>query len=125
VYDSLDETSLVVRLRWREATFLFSGDLEAEGLLCLKNSGWPLDCTVLKVPHHGSEESVTEELLAATAPQLAVISVGAENRFGHPAEETLACLEQAGARTLRTDVQGTVKIRTDGKRYWVRTGRGP
>jgi competence protein ComEC len=124
VYDSLDETSLVVRLRWREATFLFSGDLEAEGLLRLQRGGWPLDCTVLKVPHHGSEEAVTERLLAVTTPQMAVISVGADNRFGHPTEEALACLEQAGVRTLRTDVQGTIKITTDGDRYWVRTSKG-
>ena len=125
VYESLDETSLVVRLRWQEATFLFSGDLEADGVLRFHHAGWPLDCTVLKVPHHGSEGSVTEELLAVTAPQLAVISVGTENRFGHPAEGTLSCLERAGVRTLRTDVHGTVKITTDGERYWVRTSGGP
>jgi len=125
VYESLDETSLVVRLRWREATFLFSGDLEAEELLQFNHAGWPLDCTVLKVPHHGSEGSVTPELLAVTAPQLAVISVGAENRFGHPAEGTLTCLERAGVRTLRTDVQGTLQITSDGEHYWVRTSKGP
>jgi len=124
VYDSLDDTSLVVRLRWREATFLFSGDLEAEGVLRLHRDGCPLDCTVLKVPHHGSEGAVTQELLAATNAQLAVISVGAENRFGHPAEETLACLGQAGVRTLRTDVHGTVEITTDGQRLWVRNSKG-
>jgi competence protein ComEC len=125
VYESLDETSLVVRLRWREATFLFSGDLESKELLRFHHAGWPLDCTVLKVPHHGSEGAVTEELLAATAPQLAVISVGAENRFGHPGQATLETLERASVRTLRTDVHGTVEITTDGERCWVRTSRRP
>jgi competence protein ComEC len=125
IYDSLDETSLVVRLRWREATFLFSGDLEAGGVMRLHHAGWPLGCTVLKVPHHGSEGAVTEELLAAATAQLAVISVGADNRFGHPGEGTLACLEQAGVRALRTDVHGTVKVTTDGEHYWVRTSKRP
>ena len=119
--DSLDETSLVVRLTWQEAIFLFTGDLEADGLLELHRAGWPLACTVLKVPHHGSDEAVSAELLAVTSPDLAVISVGADNRFGHPANETLSCLDQANVQVLRTDQSGTVQVVTDGDSYWVRT----
>jgi len=120
-YDNLDETSLVARLSWDRASFLLTGDLEADGLLEFRDTGWSLACTVLKVPHHGSDEAVNERLLAMAHPDLAIISVGADNRFGHPAGETLACLEQAGIRVLRTDQAGTVEVTTDGERYWVRT----
>jgi competence protein ComEC len=121
-FDSLDETSLVAHLTWEKAAFLFTGDLEAEDLLSFQDEGWSLACTVLKVPHHGSNAAVSEDLLMVTRPDLAVVSVGADNRFGHPAAETLACLEQAGIRALRTDQVGTVEVTTDGERYWVRTG---
>lgn len=124
-YDNLDETSLVARLSWQNASFLFSGDLEADGVLEFSDAGWPLACTVLKVPHHGSDEAVNEDLLAVSGPDLAIISVGVDNRFGHPAEETLAHLERAGIRTLRTDQAGTVEVTTDGERYWVRTRGSP
>jgi competence protein ComEC len=50
-----------------------------------------------------------------------VISVGADNRFGHPAAETLVCLQNAGIRVLRTDQVGVIEVATDGERYWVRT----
>jgi competence protein ComEC len=119
--DNLDKTSLVARLVWQEASFLFTGDLEADGLLELRQAGWPLTCTVLKVPHHGSDEAVNEELLAATDPDLAVISVGADNRFGHPGQETLDSLHDSGVRVLRTDQVGTVEVTTDGQQYWTRT----
>jgi len=119
---NIDETSLVVRLSWQDASFLFSGDLEAAGLLKVGNAGWPLACTILKVPHHGSDEAVSEELLTAVNPDLTVISVGADNRFGHPGADTLAQLERAGVQVLRTDEVGTVEITTDGKQYWVHTG---
>ena len=119
---SVDDTSLVVRLSWQEASFLFSGDLEAAGLLTVGDAGWPLACTVLKVPHHGSDGAVNEDLLTATAPELAVISVGAGNRFGHPAPHTLAHLERVGVQILRTDQIGAVEITTDGDQYWAFTG---
>jgi competence protein ComEC len=124
-YDNLDETSLVARLSWQSASFLFSGDLEADGVLEFGDAGWPLACTVLQVPHHGSDEAVNEDLLAVAGPDLAIISVGVDNRFGHPAEETLAHLERAEVRALRTDQAGTVEVTTDGERYWVRTRGSP
>jgi len=121
-HNDVDETCLVARLTWQSASFLFTADLEADGLLELWDAGWPLSCTVLKVPHHGSDEAVDEDLLAVTNPDLAVISVGAGNRFGHPTEETLAQLECAGVQVQRTDEVGTVEVTTDGEQYRVRTG---
>jgi competence protein ComEC len=118
----LEETSLASRLAWDEVSFLLTGDLEADGLLDLASAGWPLSCSVLKVPHHGSREAVSEALLSAAAPKLAVISVGAGNRFGHPAPELLECLEDAGIGILRTDLLGTIEATTDGERLWVQPG---
>ncbi len=115
------ETWLVARLRWEDASFLFTGDLEADDLLRLSKAGWPLACTALKVPHHGSSQALNDALLAAIQPRLAVISVGAENRYGHPAPGTLACLEAAGVRTLRTDEVGTTEVTTDGKGFVLQT----
>ncbi len=121
--DHLDTTSLVARLSWRGMTFLFASDLEAEELLALHDAGWELCSSVLKVAHHGSNGAVSEELLAAIEPEIAVISVGADNRFGHPAATTLACLEAAGVQVLRTDQVGAVDVTSDGWHYQVRTDK--
>jgi competence protein ComEC len=83
----------------------------------LLSSGQPLDSLVLKVPHHGGDTSLTLPFLQAVDPELAVISVGADNRFGHPDQATLEKLE--GIRTYRTDRQGSVEIVTDGSVYSV------
>jgi len=121
--NSLDSASLVAHLTWRETSLLFAGDLEAEGLLALRDAGWSLSSNVLKVSHHGSNQAVNEALLAAVDPEIAVISVGAGNRFGHPATATLSCLEEAGVQVLRTDQVGTVDVVSDGQRCQARTGR--
>ncbi|GAH55576.1 unnamed protein product, partial [marine sediment metagenome] len=78
--------------------------------------------TVLKVAHHGSNTSTTEEFLAVVNPQLAVISVGADNKFGHPTPEVMERLEEKlGSENIyRTDEHGTIELITDGKRLWVR-----
>jgi competence protein ComEC len=76
---------------------------------------------VLKVPHHGSCSSTTQRFLDAVDPELVVISVGAENTFGHPCDEVL---ERLGEIPLyRTDEQGAVEIVTDGTRVWVEVER--
>ncbi|MEJ2212136.1 MAG: hypothetical protein P8129_24335 [Anaerolineae bacterium] len=75
---------------------------------------------MLKVAHHGSGGSSGADFLAAVAPRYAVISVGAENRFGHPAAALLARLAASGDITvLRTDQEGTIKFITDGTRLWL------
>nr|MBC7245493.1 DNA internalization-related competence protein ComEC/Rec2 [Chloroflexota bacterium] len=121
--DKLDQTSLVARLAWQEISFLFTGDLEADHLLALQDAGWSLDCTVLKVPHHGSDQAINEALLATIHPDIAIISVGADNRFGHPAETTLSCLDHAGIQVLRTDQVGTMEVIADGQHCQVRSGK--
>ena len=74
---------------------------------------------VLKVPHHGSKNGLTEKLLDTVNPKLAVISVGAKNRYGHPSKEVIGMLGSRDIRTLRTDQNGEIEIATDG--FAIRT----
>jgi competence protein ComEC len=97
--------SLVLLARWRSFSMLLTGDSEAESV--------PLDpgpVDVLKVAHHGSEDTGLTALLDRTRPRLAVISVGEDNPFGHPTPATLATLAEHGVATLRTDRDGTVVL---------------
>lgn len=119
-----NNNSVVVRLVWKEASVLLTGDLEAEGEQLLLGSGQPLNANVLKVGHHGSAGASTPQFLSAVSPGLAVISVGVDNDFGHPDQAVLEHLAHQGNLTiLRTDEQGTIEITTDGFRFWVRTER--
>jgi competence protein ComEC len=79
---------------------------------------------VLKVAHHGSEDTGLDELLDRSAPKLALISVGADNPFGHPDGATLADLREHAVPTLRTDTDGEIDIEADGSRWTVAPGRG-
>ncbi len=89
---------------------LLTGDAEAEAV--------PIDpgpVDVLKVSHHGSEDAGLGALLDRSVPQLAVISVGDQNPFGHPTPQTLSTLAEHGVRVMRTDRDGTVVIEDDGR----------
>jgi len=111
-----NDASTVLRMTYGAVSFLFTGDLEAKGELTLLHSGSPIASDVLKVSHHGAAEATTADFIQAVSPQLAVISVG-PNRFGHPASETLKRLEHG--TVLRTDLYGTIDIRTDGVTCWA------
>jgi competence protein ComEC len=97
--------SLVLLARWRDFSMLLTGDAEAESVPMTPG---PVD--VLKVAHHGSEDSGLQGLLHRTVPRVAVISVGEDNPYGHPAPATLAALDQRAVRVLRTDRDGDVEI---------------
>jgi competence protein ComEC len=112
-----NEASAVARVEYRSARFLLTGDAErAEEGWLLRNAAGELEADVLKVAHHGSSTSSGEAFLRAVRPSLAVISVGADNLYGHPSSDVLASLSRVGAETLRTDRYGTIVIRTDGQR---------
>jgi competence protein ComEC len=109
---TVNDNSLVVELRYRGRSILFSGDLEAEGEEALVAAGLrPVD--IVKVPHHGSPTSSTPAFVAATHPALAVISCGRANQFGFPSPAVLARWGAAGADVARTDLDGSVTIRVD------------
>jgi len=104
-----NDSALVLLARWHSFSMLLSADAEAETV--------PLDpgpVDVLKVAHHGSDDAGLSALLDRTRPGLAVISVGADNSYGHPTAGTLATLAGHGIRTLRTDLDGTVTIDVQG-----------
>lgn len=116
----VNNNSVVLKVTMGRASLLLTGDIEEEGERALLASGQPLRSLVLKAPHHGAATSLTPRFLREVSPQLAIISVG-ENRFGHPAPETLAKL--SSLTTLRTDEEGIIEVVTDGERYWVVTER--
>jgi len=117
-----NDNSLVVRLRFGERSFLFVGDAEAaEERDLVAHRRAALRADVLKVGHHGSRTSSSPAFLAAVHAEVAIISCGVRNRFGHPAPTTLDALAHAGARVLRTDRDGAVTITTDGRSLEVET----
>src|SRR5207302_11029728 len=109
-----NDNSLVIDLTWRGRKILFSGDLEAAGEAELLARIKPFAADVVKVPHHGSKTSSTADLVAATQPSLAVISVGEHNRWHFPNQALLARWAGSGARVMRTDRDGGVSVTIDG-----------
>lgn len=112
-----DDNSVVAKLSHGDVSFLFTADIYSPGETFLLDSGVDLDATVLKVAHQGSRYSSSEEFLQAVSPRVAIISAGEDNRFGHPHPETLERLESlpSAPAILRTDMHGTVTLRTDGE----------
>lgn len=110
-----NDTSIVLRIDYGDTSFLFTGDAEREAEQAILNSGANLSATVLKVGHHGSDTSTTYPFLREIMPALAVISVGTDNSYGHPTEETLSRLRDAGVTVCRTDMQGDVYCESDGE----------
>ena len=104
-----NDTSLVFRLRFGKGAVLFTGDLGSEQEEELLARGAPLDCTLLKVGHHGSRYSSSEAFLAAVHPKAAVISAGFANSFHLPAPSTVVHLQHRGIRVYRTDLDGSVQ----------------
>ncbi len=115
-----NDASVVMRVELGEVQLLLAGDLELAGEEALLAAGLVDDVEVLKVGHHGSRGSSGAALLAAARPELALISVGAGNRYGHPAPQVLERLAEVGAVALRSDHLGAVWLRTDGRRIEIR-----
>ncbi|HEV2200419.1 MAG TPA: DNA internalization-related competence protein ComEC/Rec2 [Bryobacteraceae bacterium] len=110
--------SLAFRISYGARSFLLTGDMERpmeQRLLAGAGMG---HADVLKVGHHGSKTSTTQEFLDATAPQVAVISAGFENSFGHPHRDVVGRLTERHSAILRTDLDGLVTVRTDGTHLW-------
>ncbi|HVZ87461.1 MAG TPA: ComEC/Rec2 family competence protein [Polyangia bacterium] len=120
----VNANSVVARLDFGRVGFLFAGDAEAKTEDWLLRAGLPLRAQVLKVAHHGSRYSSTARFLRAVRPSLAVISVGARNDYGHPAERTIEALGRLPAQVLRTDRDGTITVESDGAHLDVRTTSG-
>lgn len=114
-YPDTNNTSLVLRVDYGDTRFLFTGDMERDAEQDLLDSGADVQTDVLKVGHHGSDTSTSYRFLYAVNPEAAVISVGAGNSYGHPHDEPLSRLRDAGAVLYRTDNLGTVTAVSDGE----------
>lgn len=113
--DDPNNSSIVLKIQYGETSFLFTGDAEREAEQVILNSGADLSSTVLKVGHHGSDTSTSYVFLREVMPAYAVISVGEDNSYGHPTEDVLSRLRDAGVTVFRTDLQGDVYCHSDGK----------
>lgn len=107
-----NDNSLLMKLNYGEAEFLFTGDLETDAEYAIPND-MDIQADVLKVGHHGSETSTSEDFLSRVNPKAAVISVGENNRYGHPHREVTQRLEARVPQVYRTDIQGTVTFTAD------------
>lgn len=114
-YKDLNDYSVVIKLKYGSTSFLFTGDAEAVSENEILARGYDVKANVLKVGHHGSTSSTTERFLDAVSPRYAVICVGANNQYGHPAPETLSKLAERGIKIYRTDEAGTIVATSDGK----------
>ena len=117
----IDNNGVVLRLVYDEISFLFTTDIRQEAEQRLLDCGYILKSNVLKVAHHGSDTSSCAKFLNAVNPDLAIISVGRDNKFGHPHAEVVERL--SNSKVLRTDEHGTIELITNGKRLWLNTKR--
>lgn len=117
----INNNSLVLRVAYGKVSLLLTGDIEREaeeGLLCY---GHYLKSTIIKVPHHGSCTSSTPNFLNLVNPEIAIISVGRRNRFGHPSPRVLQRYRERGVKIYRTDKQGAILLTSDGESFRVKT----
>lgn len=109
--DNANEASIVIEMTYGSQKFLFTGDMETKNE---KARDWN-DIDVLKVAHHGSRTSSSKLFLSQTLPEVAVISLGKDNDYGHPHEEVVKRLENVEATIYRTDESGTILLVSDGE----------
>ncbi len=112
--------SIVAQLRYGEVEFMLTGDAPAgiEEYL-VTQYGSALRSDVLKLGHHGSDTSTATSFLQVVAPLYAVVSAGADNRYGHPHQEVVERVALAGSELVSTAMVGTIVFKSDGKRVWM------
>lgn len=114
----INNSSIVIRMDYYMRSFLFTGDIESEIENKLIENKKDIKADVLKVAHHGSNTSSSENFLSKADPSISVISVGENNTFGHPNSETIEQLTRINSNIYRTDEKGAIEITTNG--YWLR-----
>lgn len=117
--DNTNNASMVNRLDYDKFSVLFMGDGESEVQRKLIDKDIFAD--ILKVAHHGSDNGLSEDFLKVVRPAMAIISVGSQNKYGHPALATINLLKAYAVRILRTDQSGTIEVDSNGQTYWVET----
>jgi len=119
-----NDASLTLALPLGTVSIVLAGDVEARAEAAMLAAGRLDTASVVKVPHHGSRTSSTRGFVAATSPALAVVSAGADNRYGHPAPDVEARWRAVGSCVLRTDRCGAITVETDGRALDVRSEAG-
>ena len=120
--NAINNNSLVFKLIYKNFSMMFTGDIEeiAEKSIIDKYQN-KLKANILKIAHHGSKTSSTLDFLNATNPKTAIIGVGKNNKFGHPSDITIDNLEKKKIKIYRTDINGEIKIRTNGIKTKITT----
>ncbi len=113
--DDVNDMSVMVRVDYGNTSLIVTGDAEETAEYMVLDSGLPLEADVLRVAHHGSTYSTSDQFLRAVSPAWAVISCGAGNGYYHPHKRVLNALKKAGVALYRTDLQGTVRMTSDGE----------
>lgn len=114
-YDSLNNYSVVLMIKYGNSRFLFMGDAEKLSEKEILSKGFDVNSDVLKVGHHGSTSSSSKDFLDKASPKIAVISCGKNNDYGHPHKETLQELKKRNIQVYRTDIDGSIVLYSDGQ----------
>lgn len=122
--DDLNNCSIVLKAEYDEMSALFTGDAERLEELTMLESGFDVNADVLKIGHHGSRTSTSQDFFERVNPQLALISCGKDNDYGHPHKETTALLKENSVKFLRTDEQGSIIINMKNDTLNVNTTNG-
>lgn len=112
-----NDGSVIARLSYGNTSVMLTGDstIKTEKIILSENSPAQLKSTILKVGHHGSRTSTSVEFVKAVAPTYALISDGKDNKYGHPHQDTLETLSSFGAEIFRTDLLGSIMMKSDGE----------
>jgi competence protein ComEC len=114
-YTNLNDYSIVIRMEYGNTSFLFTGDIERVAEQEILRSNKNISADVLKVAHHGSRTSSNKEFIRRVNPMASVITVGLNNQFNLPSDETIYTLQYFNSKILRTDLMGTIVMKTDGE----------
>lgn len=119
-FEDINNNSAVLKLAYKDTSFLFTGDMETMAEKLIDDN---IDVDVLKVGHHGSNTSSSKEFLNRVTPEIAVISVGKDNKYNHPSQDIVDRLNGMGVQVYRTDEKGNITITSDGFKMEIKTER--
>lgn len=123
-YKDLNNYSIVIKVTYKNNSFMFTGDAEAISETEMLKKGFDVKADILKIGHHGSSSSTSDEFLKKVSPKYAVISAGKDNDYGHPHKEIMKKLKDSGIAVYRTDESGTIICTSDGNNISFNTKSG-
>jgi len=118
IENDFNNNSIVLKLQYKNTDFLFTGDIEEAAEINLLSRNSLLKSDILKVAHHGSSSSTGDLFLEKVKPEVAIISVGSNN-FGHPHSNVIKKLEKKCQKVFRTDLNGTIIVKSNGSKYYI------